>query len=442
MHKQFKRLAKQFTTTLFAIGFIASAQHAAAEDLLDVYKLALQNDAVYLAAADEYEARKLNLPLAKSNFRPFISASGDLGRTRSDVTGTDITSDNNQLRLDLDLPLFDRVQSIGIDQAELEVENARIQFEIAHDDLTLRLAESYFSLLGFQDAREVARRQRIAIKRQMDLAAERLDVGLGTRTDLFDARARFQQADSDVITADIEINNALQALIEIINVTPETVEKLSDDAPLEFPEPNELSSWVDRSKTNNLRVVAAGTELLVASQEIDRQRAVRIPTVSLGASQRYTDNTATSISDGNDSSTAVALSLNLPLYLGGTINLRTKQAGLQYNAFEQALDLAKRRAVSDTTVAFRAITSGISRVNALAEAVIAGENALQAKEEGFSAGLTTNIDVLDAQRDLTRSSTDYLRAKYNYILSLLDLEQAVGDLGEEDILRINEWLTE
>lgn len=439
MHKQFKRLAKQFTTTLIAIGSIGCAQHAAAEDLLDVYKLALQNDAVYLAAAEEYEARKLNLPLAKSNFRPFISAAGNLGRTRSDITGPDLTTDDNRIRLDFDWPLYDRVNSIGIDQAELEVENARIQFEIAHDDLTLRLAESYFSLLGFQDAREVARRQRIAIKRQLDLATERLDVGLGTRTDLYDARARFQSADSDVITADIEINNALQALIEIINVTPETVAKLSDDAPLEFPEPNELSQWVDHSKINNLQVVVAGTDLVVAKQEIDRQRAVRMPTLNLDARQRYSD---TDITTGDNSSTSVGLRLNLPLYLGGTINLRTKQAGLQYNAFEQALDLAKRRAVSDTTVAFRAITSGISRVNALAEAVIAGENALQAKEEGFTAGLTTNIDVLDAQRDLTISSTDYLRAKYNFILSLLDLEQAVGDLGEEDILRINEWLTE
>ncbi len=439
MYKQFKRPAKQFATALFAAGMLGSAQHAAAEDLLDLYKLALQNDAVYLAAAEQYEAAKLNLPLAKSNFKPFVSAAGNLGRIRSDITGPNLTTDNNRISLDFDWPLYDRVNSIGIDQAELEVENARIQFEIAHDDLTLRLAESFFSLLGFQDGREVARRQRIAIKRQLDLATERLDVGLGTRTDLFDARARFQQADSDVITADIEINNALQALIEIINVTPETIAKLSDDAPLEFPEPNALSPWVDYAKINNLQVVAAGTDLMVARQEIDRQRAVRMPTLNLGASQRYSD---TDISTGDNSSTSVGVFLNLPLYLGGTINLRTKQAGLQYNAFEQALDLAKRRAVSDTTVAFRAITSGISRVNALAEAVIAGENALQAKEEGFTAGLTTNIDVLDAQRDLTISSTDYLRAKYNFILSLLDLEQAVGDLGEEDILRINEWLTE
>ena len=87
------------------------------------------------------------------------------------------------------------------------------------------------------------------------------------------------------------------------------------------------------------------------------------------------------------------------------------------------------------------MTSRISQAEALAEAITAGESALEAKEEGFNAGLTTNLDVLDAQRDLSRSRTDYLRARYDYIISVLELEKAVGNLDEDDILRVNNWLT-
>lgn len=420
-----------------AIGF---ANHAFAEDLWDIYQLALKNDARYLAASEEFEAAKLNLPLAESGFRPFVTTSGTLGKQRSDITGSQTTSDANQLSFDLDQPLYDRVLSIEIDQAELRVEIARINFDIAREDLTLRLAESYFTLLGLRDNKEVARLEKIAIKRQMDLAEERLDVGLGTRTDLFDARARFQQADADLIRADIEINNARQELIEIINVTPRSVAPLDEDTPLDPPEPNDLDHWVGRSQSNNLRVVAEDVNLLVASREIERQRAVRQPTVSVGASQRFTDSGSTAISDGDVSTTSVGLNVDLPIYLGGSIKLRTRQAGLAFNAAEQALESIKRRAASDTTSAFLDVTNGISQVKALSEAIVAGENALQAKEEGFSAGLTTNIDVLNAQRDLSRSRTDYLLARYNYILALLRLEQATGDLGDEDILFINEWL--
>ena len=75
-----------------------------------------------------------------------------------------------------------------------------------------------------------------------------------------------------------------------------------------------------------------------------------------------------------------------------------------------------------------------------AEAVTAGESALQAKEEGFAAGLTTNIEVLDAQRDLFRAERNYLKARYDYVLQVLLLEQLSGQLNEEDVSRVNRWL--
>lgn len=434
------RIKRIIARTLLATGVASFGQTATAEDLWDIYQLALANDAQYLAAKANYEAAKLNLPLAKSEFRPSITSSGSLGKQRGDITGSTETSDNNQVNLDLDVPIIDRARRIRVDQAELQVERAKLQFDIAQDDLTLRVADRYFNVLAFTDAKEVARLQKIAIKRQMDLAAERLDVGLGTRTDLFDASARFQQADADLIAADIQINNSRQALIEIIAVTPEYITALEEDSPLNPPEPNNIDHWIDLATKNNLQVLSEGLNLLVASHEIERQRAARRPTVNLGAGHRWNDASSNRLSSGDVNTSVVGLTLNLPLYLGGSINLRTRQAGMQFNASEQALLGAKRRAESDTTSAFLSVTSGISQVRALEEAIRAGESALEAKEEGFSAGLTTNLDVLDAQRDLSRSRTDYLRARYNYIISVLQLKQATGDLGDEDIQFINKWL--
>ncbi len=412
-----------------------------AENLWDVYRLALENDATYSAAEANYEAARVDLPLARTGFKPIVNGSGTLGKQRSDASGSTTTSDNNSLGVNLDLPLYDRSTRIGITQAELQVENALLQLDIARDELTLRVAERYFNLLAARDAKEVARLQKIAIKRQMDLAEERLDVGLGTRTDLFDARARFQQADADLIAADIQINNARQALIEIISITPESIAELAENSPLDPPEPNDVDHWVGLARSNNLRVKAEELNLQVAGHEVDRQRAGRSPTVNFGASQRWSDN-GSSFSGDEVNSTSLGLTLNLPIYLGGSVNLRTQQAGMRFNAAEQVLEAARRSASSSATAAFLSVTSGISQVVALAEAIVAGESALQAKEEGFSAGLTTNLDVLDAQRDLSRSRTDYLRARYNYILALLQLEQATGDLGDEDIQYINNWLSD
>jgi outer membrane protein len=91
--------------------------------------------------------------------------------------------------------------------------------------------------------------------------------------------------------------------------------------------------------------------------------------------------------------------------------------------------------------AFLGAKSRLQRINALAAAVRASENALLAKEEGFAAGLTTNIAVLDAQRDLFSAQRDYFKERYDYILQVLELERLAGDLDETDMARVNAWLT-
>ncbi len=423
---------------LLSVMLLGSWQ-ARSEDLWDVYQLALQNDANYLAAKENYEASLINLDLAKSTLKPTVTGVGSFSRQRSSAFGDNRSGDNHETGIVLNYTLFNQPNRIQYSQAKLEVQNALLEFEFAKDGLTLRVAERYFNLLSAWDAKEVARRQKIAIERQMDLAKQRLEVGLGTRTDLFDARARYQKADADLIAADIQISNARQALIEIITMMPASISQLAEDSPLNPPEPNQIAHWIDRARTDNLLVQFRARSLEIANLEVDRQRAARSPVIGLEVSQRWFDNDFRSVNSSYQSST-VKVNLNMPLYAGGRAHLRTMQAGFRTNSAEQSLEEARRRATSSTTSAFLAITSGISQVTALAEAIVAGESALQAKEEGFRAGLTTNLDVLDAQRDLSESRTNYLRARYNYLLSILRLEEAVGDLGDEDIQAINDWL--
>ncbi|MCZ7601002.1 MAG: TolC family protein [Gammaproteobacteria bacterium] len=106
------------------------------------------------------------------------------------------------------------------------------------------------------------------------------------------------------------------------------------------------------------------------------------------------------------------------------------------------MEQTRREVYRNVRDVYNDVSSGISRVEALRLAVIASESALEARQEGFAAGLITNLDVLDAQRDLFQARRDYLRARYDFIVSLLRLEQAAGQLDEEDVARINGWLGE
>jgi len=80
------------------------------------------------------------------------------------------------------------------------------------------------------------------------------------------------------------------------------------------------------------------------------------------------------------------------------------------------------------------------RVQALQQAVVSTQSALDATEAGYEVGTRTSVDVLDARRELFRAQRDYTQARYDYIIASLTLKQAAGILSVQDLENINRWL--
>lgn len=410
---------------------------AGAADLWDIYQVALARDAAYRAARYEYESAQLDVPLARSALLPSVSALGSGGSMRDETSGVAGTTRDNQITLTATMPLLNRVLSLEVSRARLRAANAKIRFDQAQDALILRVSERYFEMLAARDSKNVARAAALAIGRQRDLAMQRLEVGLGTRTDLFDAEARYQQAVVDEIRADNAIDNAKHSLKKIIGYTPGALTPLGDDAPLATPSPDSVEIWVKAALADNLELQAAEFDVQIAVAEIKKVHAAAWPSITIDASTQQIDSVGEM---GKDESSSVKATLNWALFQSGALRSKTRQSALLHNAALEKREDIRRRVESDAASAYLTAASNLSQVKALSEAVRAGASALQAKEEGFRAGLTTNIDVLDAQRDQSGTRTEHLRARYDFILSLLRLEQAVGGLDAHDLQRINNWL--
>ncbi len=84
--------------------------------------------------------------------------------------------------------------------------------------------------------------------------------------------------------------------------------------------------------------------------------------------------------------------------------------------------------------------AAISRVDALAQALVSTQSALEATEAGFEVGTRTVVDVLNSQRDLHQARRDHARARYDYLINTLRLRQAAGILSSDDISTVNQWL--
>ena len=79
-------------------------------------------------------------------------------------------------------------------------------------------------------------------------------------------------------------------------------------------------------------------------------------------------------------------------------------------------------------------------MKALSQALVSNQSALEATELGYRVGTRTSVDVLDAERELFRAKRNLATARYDYVLNVLRLEQASGQLAEDDLSRVNGWL--
>ena len=423
---------------------------AQAEDLLEAYQLALTSDPRYRAAEFTYLADKQNLQQARAVLRPTINATAD--RSRIDIeteTDTGIVSrpagdaDINRTVFELTLtqPIYNRALFAGLRQARAEVRRADAQFAAARQDLIIRVAEAYFGLLATLDNVELAGAEKAANARQLEVAEGRLSVGLATITDVHDARARFQLARAQEIEAINEVRDRRQALREITGRVIKTIATVDRKAPLVEPDPPDLNKWVETALTQDPALIAASETASIAREEVKRQRAEHWPTLDLVGSLSDTDEDESIPGPGIEiERTEIGLQLSVPIYQGGLITSLTKEAAHRYNAAQQDLEAQRRLTERTARAAFLGVTSGVTRIEALRQAVIASESASEAKTEGFEAGINTNLDVLDAQRDLFRARRDLLVASYTYILNLLRLKRAAGIVNKNDLALINRWL--
>lgn len=419
-----------------------------AEDLWDVYQLAKQNDPAFQAALLTYQAEQQKVPIARSELLPFLDLSAARARVRDKlVSGQPFVTQgtanyySDRYGLTFIQPLFDWGSWQGLEQAKSEVEVARYQFESARLDLTLRVAVRYFAVLAAQDGLGVAISERTANARQLELAQERLEVGLGTKTDLFDAEARFRVAESQEIAARNLLDDAQQALEEVTGQVPGNLAKLKPEQKLESPKPDDPAHWVEQAKAGNLDLFISRQREQVAERELELRQAGHYPTLDFVVNHDYRDSDGSISGPGSErTATDARVQLTVPILQGGAVVASTKQARLQFEAAQRQSERVLREVERNARSSYLGIVASIEQVGALARAVVASESALEAKQEGFEAGLETNIDVLNAQRDLFRAKRDYLIARYDYILNWLRLKRVLGALHEEDLRRSSEWL--
>lgn len=428
---------------LLSTGVLLSA-NTQAENLLEIYQLAKQNDSTYRAAVQEYEAARQASPQAWSSVLPQLNLSGshseiDEDRTVSGTT-TSESYETDRYSLTLTQTLYRQDQFSRISQADAEVAAAEARFENAALDLILRTSTAYMDVLGARDNLEFAIAEREAIQQQLEQTRQRFEVGLTAITDVHEAQARYDLATASEIDARNQLAVRTENLREITGQPFGELATLAEQTPLVSPDPSDVDTWVRTALDRNLLLLAAEKAMDASRYGLSVARAGHYPTLDLQADYTNTDSTGGQFGSTEREGTTVGVVLNIPLYAGGGTSAISRQAAAEHQRSKELYELQRRTTERVARNSYLTTLSNISRVKAFRQAVVSQETALEATRAGYDVGTRTAVDVLNAQRELFLAQRDYARARYDYILETLRLKQVAGTLTDADLERINAWL--
>lgn len=445
---------------------------AHAENLMDAYRQALQSDPVLKQAEAQQRIGRAGAAIALSPLLPQlngnVSFNDSHGTSRSSVladtpTGPQFftgSSSGGSLRsrsesLSLDQTLFDLGRFEDWRASKASARSSEAQYVAAQQNLILRVAQAYFTVLTDEDQLKFAQANEASLKKQLDQAQAKYEVGFAAITDVADAKAQHDAAVAQVISAKNTLFNDRELLAQITGRAPGTLEVLTDNLPLAPPQPADMDAWVKTALASNPSLQAQRDLAESARHSVTAAHAAHLPT--LGASVSYSRNPAWGPgnlgnvgglpvgaiplrNDTQRNDTAVGLVLTVPLFQGGGIIARERQAIAQRDQADDVLEQDRRTVVSNTRNAFNAIEAGISSVEAQKAAVESAKTALDATHAGYQIGTRTIVDLLIAQQNYFQAQSGYSQARHAFVINQLNLKYAAGTLSVKDLEAANALL--
>lgn len=357
------------------------------------------------------------------------TATGNRGRTPASLsqTGTSVVGSSYQVGLSLasfELDFFGRVRSLN-DAAlasYLSTEEAR---QSVHISLIAEVAKAYLSERAFTEQQELAQRTLESRSKAYDLAKQRFEVGATSALDLRQNEALLQTARVAQVALARQRAQAWNALTVLVgqplNDLPDPQPLSSQNLVTELPAglPSDLL-------TQRPDIRSAEQTLLAANANIGAARAAFFPRISLTAGVGTASNTLSGLFEDGSRAWSFAPQMVLPIFQAGAnvanLNLTEVRKNIAIANYEKTIQVAFRE-VADALVARGLLDQQIDAQQRVQDAQA---QRLQLADQRFENGISSSLDVLDAQRELFSAEQELVQARLLRLTNAVDLYRSLG----------------
>lgn len=441
----------QLNRIVAGLALAAGCGAASAIDLLQAWRLALDQDATIQASRAATDARKERLPQAYSQLLPNVSASfsrnkNDLTTVQPDFLGQPSTSEQRYFSagksITLRQPLYRPFQSAAYQQAKFQVDDALALLDRDTQNVAVRVAGAYFEALLANDQRVLMEAQRVAVEAQLDGAKRGFAAGVGVRTDVDEAQARLDLVTAQMLEANQNVDLTRRQLEFLIN---EPLDNLAVLDPVRLtlsgPDPETVDAWIEKAESTSPEIRSLTAQVEAAKLEVDKARAGHKPTLDFIAQRSRSESENVTRVQSSFDNTTYGIQLAIPLYGGGLVNSQVRQAEAELARAQYALEAGKRDLALRVTREYRGVSEGVLRVKALEQSFKSSELLATSSRKSQQAGSRTIVDVLNTEQQKAVVARDLAQARYLYLVSRIRLQALAGMMDEPQMQSINDMLT-
>lgn len=436
---------KKLLPFLISVSLGSFSAAALAENLVQVYQQARATNPDLRKSAAERDAAYEKINEVRSVLLPQLGLGGSYTYNSGyrDASGTRYTTTAGSLTLTQ--VLFDIQKWRQLTAQEKTAGIQDVAFQSDAQNLLLRTATAYFNVLRAVDALDVIEAKKKSIYRQLDQTTQRFNVGLVAITDVQNARAQYDSVLADEVTARNNLDQAIENLRLITGHEYRELASLNIDR-FNLRKPDNIQRLLKEAENRNLSLLSARLAQDLSRENVRIQQGGHYPTVGLKASSTlsktdYTKHPAYSLQDDSTvGQNQIGLTLSFPLYAGGGISSRVKQAQYDFVSASEQLESTHRSVVQTVRTSWNNINASASSVAAYKQAVVSAQSSLDAMEAGYSVGTRTIVDVLNATTVLYNARLQLSNARYDYLINNLTLKSALGTLNEHDLEQMNSVL--
>lgn len=442
------KLSNYFKLLLSIYLFFTPCTAIFAADLIDIYNAALNSDPIYQAAVSTRLAQREAIPQSVAALLPNISAQANISNNYQNITQPPSIGQPNGIsnfqsqgyNISIRQPLINVNDWLAVKQARNTGKQADLTLAAAAQDLIFRVASAYFNVLSAQDTLKLTRAEKAADSKQLNQAQKRVQVGLDALTSVYEAKAAYDKSLAKEISAENTLRNNQEALRQLTGQNYSSIKSFAKNIPLQTPQPKHIEAWINAATQNNLKLMAARYGVEVSREKIKSQASGHLPSLSLVGNYGKTDAFNNAPSTFNKNGGTLGLELDVPLFAGGAVSSKTRQAQYEFQTAAANLDNTYRMLIINTRQKYNDVLADISKIKAEEQAIKSAQLSLDSTEESYKAGTRTIVDILIAQQNLYDAKRTAASDQYNYLLDTLLLKQAAGSLKPDDLMQINQWL--